>query len=85
MLYERVFAESYLYFYRNRKKYSDIQIVIIYPSRNIAQSDIYPYRNQLNCDQVNRIYLDELGNIRELPVEVAVMLLTTVKEEQALL
>ena len=83
MLYERVFAESYLYFYRNRKKYSDLQIVIIYPSRNIEQRDIYPYRNQLNCDQVNRIYLDELGNIRELPVEVAVMLLTTVSEKQA--
>ena len=83
MLYERVFAESYLYFYRNRKKYSDLQIVIIYPSRNIEQSDIYPYRNQLNCDQVNRIYLDELGNIRELPVWVALMLLTTVPEQQA--
>ena len=83
MLYERVFAESYLYFYRNRKKYSDLQIVIIYPSRNIEQSDIYPYRNQLNCDQVHRIYLDELGNIRELPLELAVMQLTTVKEEQA--
>ena len=83
MLYERVFAESYLYFYRNRRKYSDLQIVIIYPSRNIEQSDIYPYRNQLNCDQVNRIYLDELGNIRELPVWVALMLLTTVPEKQA--
>ena len=83
MLYERVFAESYLYFYRNRRKYSDLQIVIIYPSRNIEQSDIYPYRNQLNCDQVSRIYLDELGNIRELPVWVALMLLTTVPEKQA--
>ncbi|WP_265579676.1 DUF2887 domain-containing protein [Plectonema radiosum] len=39
MLYERVFAETYLYFYRNRKRYSDLQIVIIYPSRNIEQSE----------------------------------------------
>ena len=83
MLYERVFAESYLYFYRSRKKYSDLQIVIIYPSRNIEQGDIFPYRNQLNSDQVHRIYLNELGNIRELPVWVALMLLTTVNEKQA--
>ncbi|MHC5861984.1 Rpn family recombination-promoting nuclease/putative transposase [Nostoc sp.] len=81
-LYERVFAESWLYFYRNRDRFSDLQVVIIYPSRNIEQSDIRPYRNQLNGDQVYRIYLDELGNIRSLPLWVALMLLTTVKEEQ---
>lgn len=83
MLYERIFAESYLYFYRNRDRFSDLQLVTIYPSRSIEQSDIRPYRNMLNSDQVNRIYLDELGDIRELPLEVAVMLLTTVPEEQA--
>ncbi|WP_322745471.1 DUF2887 domain-containing protein [Plectonema radiosum] len=47
------------------------------------KGDIYPYRNQLNCDQVHRIYLDELGDIRQLPVWVALMLLTTVPEQQA--
>jgi predicted transposase/invertase (TIGR01784 family) len=31
-LYERVFAESSLYFYRNRSRFSDWQTVIIYPS-----------------------------------------------------
>lgn len=83
-LYERVFAESLLYFYRNRPRFSDWQAVIIYPSRNIQQSDIYPYRALLNSDQVHRIYLDELGNIRSLPVWVALMVLTAVEEEQAL-
>lgn len=83
MLYERMLAESYLYFYRNRRKFSDLQIVVIYPSRNIEQADIYPHRTLLNGEQFHRIYLDELGDIRELPVEVAVMLLTTVSEEQA--
>ena len=82
-LYERLFAESSLYFYRNRDKFSDWQAVVIYPKRSIEQSDIYPHRSLLNGEQFYRIYLDELGNIRELPVEVAVMLLTTVKEEQA--
>ena len=40
-LYERVFAETSLYFYRNRVRFSDWQAVIIYPSRSIEQSDIY--------------------------------------------
>lgn len=82
-LYERVFAESWLYFYRNRDRFSDWQIVIIYPSRNLEQSDIYPHRSFLNGGQVNRIYLDELGDIRQLPVWVALMVLTTLNQEEA--
>jgi predicted transposase/invertase (TIGR01784 family) len=82
-LYERVFAESYLYFYRNRDRFSNWQIAIIYPSRHLEQTDILPYLSQLNSPQVTRIYLDELGDIRSLPVWVALMVLTTVDEEQA--
>ncbi len=82
-LYERVFAESSLYFYRNRDRFSDWQAVIIYPSRSIEQIDIYPHRTFLNGNQVHRVYLDELGDIRSLPLWVAVMVLTTVEEEQA--
>ena len=83
MLYERMLAESYFYFYRNRRKFSDLQMVVIYPSRNTEQSDIYPHRTLLNGEQFHRIYLDELGDMRELPLEVAVMQLTTVPEQQA--
>ncbi|MBD2363796.1 Rpn family recombination-promoting nuclease/putative transposase [Anabaena minutissima FACHB-250] len=82
-LYERVFAESSLYFYRNRERFSDWQAVIIYPSRSIEQSDTLPHRTLLNGDQVHRVYLDELGDIHSLPLWVAVMVLTTIKEEQA--
>ncbi|MGH1396988.1 MAG: Rpn family recombination-promoting nuclease/putative transposase [Trichormus sp.] len=81
-LYERVFAESSLYFYRNRPRFSDWQAVIIYPSRNIEQSDIHPHRSLLNGEQVHRVYLDELGDIRQLPLWVALMVLTTVEESQ---
>jgi predicted transposase/invertase (TIGR01784 family) len=83
LLYERVFAESYLYFYRNRARFSNFQVAIIYPSRNLEQSDILPYSNLLNSSQVSRIYLDELGEIRQLPVWVALMVLTTLEDEQA--
>ncbi|AFY88043.1 Rpn family recombination-promoting nuclease/putative transposase [Chroococcidiopsis thermalis] len=81
-LYERVFAESYLYFYRNRDRFSNLQIVIIYPSRSLEQSDLLPYLSRLNSPQVNRIYLDELGDIRSLPVWVALMVLTTLEESR---
>ncbi len=70
-LYERTFAESLLYFYRNRQRYSDWQTVIIYPSRSTEQKNSQPYRALLNSDQVYRIYLNELGNIRTLPIWVA--------------
>jgi len=82
-LYERLFAESSLYFYRNRARFSDWQAVIIYPTRSIEQSDIHPYRALLNGNQVHRIYLDELGDIRSLPLWVALMVLTTLEESQA--
>jgi predicted transposase/invertase (TIGR01784 family) len=82
-LYERVFAESWLYFYRNRDRFINLQIVIIYPSRSLEQADIRPYLSQLNSPQVNRIYLDELGDIRSLPLWVALMVLTTIEDEQA--
>lgn len=83
LLYERVFAESSLYFYRNSIKFSDWQAVIIYPSRSTEQNKIYPHRSFLNGPQVTRIYLDELGDIRSLPVWVALMVLTTIEDEQA--
>ena len=82
-LYERLFGESFLYFYRNRSRYCDWQAVAIYPSRRIEQSDVYPYRALLNSNQVHRVYLDELGDIRTLPLGIALMVLTTVEETQA--
>jgi predicted transposase/invertase (TIGR01784 family) len=82
-LYERTFAESFLYFYRNRSRFSDWQTVIIYPNRSTEQSNFQPYHDLLSGDRVHLIYLNELGNIRTLPIWVALMVLTTVDESQA--
>jgi predicted transposase/invertase (TIGR01784 family) len=82
-LYERVFGESFLYFYRQRERFTDWQIVVIYPTRSLEQSNTHPYRALLNCNQVHRIYLNELGEIQQLPLGVALMVLTTVEETQA--
>jgi predicted transposase/invertase (TIGR01784 family) len=82
-LYERLFGESFLYFYRNRSRYADWQAVVIYPARTTEQKDTYPYRSLLNSQQVHRIYLNELGEIRQLPLGLALMVLTTIPAAQA--
>jgi len=82
-LYERLFGEAFLYFYRNRDRYSNWQAVVIYPSRSIEQSDIQPYEALLNSQQVHRVYLNELGDIRQSPLGIALMVLTILKEEEA--
>jgi predicted transposase YdaD len=45
---------------------------------------LQPYQGLLNSQQVHRVYLDELGEIRQLPLWLAVMALTTVEENRAL-
>jgi predicted transposase/invertase (TIGR01784 family) len=82
-LYERLFGESFLYFYRNRHLFADWEAVVIYPSRSIEQTTGHPYRALLNSQQVHRVYLDELGDLEELPLGVALMVLTTVAEDAA--
>lgn len=82
-LYERLFSEAFLYFYRNRERYGDWEAVVIYPSRSMEQSNSHPYRALLDSTQVHRVYLNELGEMPQLPLELALMLLTTVEAEQA--
>jgi predicted transposase/invertase (TIGR01784 family) len=82
-LYERLFGESLLYFYRQRDHFCDWQAVVIYPSRNMEQSDCYPYRSLLNGEQMHRVYLDELGNIGQLSIGLGLLVLTTLSEAQA--
>jgi predicted transposase YdaD len=78
-----LFSESLLYFYRNGSRFSDWQAVLIYPSRSIEQSKLYPHRSLLNGEQVHRIYLDELGDVYSLPIIVAATVLTIVDEQEA--
>ncbi len=83
-LYERLFGEAFLYFYRNRDRFSDWRAVVLYPSRSLEQVQIEPYQPLLESDCVWRIYLNELGNIRELPANLAVMMLTVESPNRAI-
>jgi predicted transposase/invertase (TIGR01784 family) len=82
-LYERLFAELFLYFRQNRKRFLDWQAVTIYPSRSIEQAEITPYQDLLEGRRVHRVYLNELGDVAQLPLGIALMVLTTVSEQQA--
>lgn len=82
-LYERLFGELFLYFYRQRDRFSDWQAVVIYPSRSIEQSQLEPYRVLLDSEKVHRIWLDELGAIEQVPLGVGLMLLTTLDDAEA--
>ena len=81
-LYERLVAESMLYFYRHRDRFKNWQMVIIYPSRATEQDETEPYKIFLDSDQVHRIYLNELGEFTELPLEVSLLALTCLKERE---
>jgi predicted transposase/invertase (TIGR01784 family) len=82
-LCERTFAELFALFYRSRELYNDWRCVMIYLSRSTEQRVTYPYRALLESDQVQIIYLDELGNIRDLPLIVSLAVLTTVPPNKA--
>jgi predicted transposase/invertase (TIGR01784 family) len=82
-LCERTFAELFALFYRSRQLYNDWQCVMIYLSRSTEQKVTYPYRALLESDQVQIIYLDELGNIRDLPLITSLAVLPTVPPKKA--
>ncbi|WP_414573453.1 Rpn family recombination-promoting nuclease/putative transposase [Nostoc sp. CCY 9925] len=80
-LYHRFFTESMMYLNRNRGLYDDWYCVVIFPERSLEPSDTRTHRLFLNSDQVQRIYLDELGNSNTLPIGINLMQLTIASEK----
>jgi predicted transposase/invertase (TIGR01784 family) len=81
-LYHRFFTESLTYLYRNQTLYDDWQGVIIFPSRNLEPANLNLHRALLNSDQVQRIYLDELGDPSQQPAGIGLMQLTIASETE---
>jgi predicted transposase/invertase (TIGR01784 family) len=80
-LYHRFFTESMMYLNRNRSEYDDWYCVVIFPSRSNEPSDTRTHRIFLNSDQVQRIYLDELGTPNTLPIGINLMQLTIASDK----
>jgi predicted transposase/invertase (TIGR01784 family) len=83
ILYERINSEIGIYIYRNRDRISDWQAVVIYPTRSIEQSNTGMVGELLASGRILRVYLDELGEISELPMGVGLMVLTTLEGDAA--
>ncbi len=81
-LYHRFFSELFLYLYRNQTRYDDWYGVLIFPSRSLEPDDSTMHRALLNSSQVQRLYLDELGDANEQPIGISLVLLTIQQEDR---
>ena len=82
-IYDRLFAEFFLYI-RQNKPLNDWRAVVIYPSRSIDTADIKHYREFFSSQRVSRIYLDQLGEAVSLPISLATVKLVIENEETAI-
>ncbi len=83
MFYERMISEISIYTYRNRARFVDWRAVVIYPSRSVEQSRLEMVREVLNSGRIQRVYLDELGEIEGLPIGLGLVVLTTIEGDEA--
>lgn len=81
-LYHRFFSESLLYLYRNQTLYDDWYGVVIFPSRSLEPENTQIHRSLLNGPQVQRLYLDELGEPNQQPVGISLIQLMITPEQQ---
>ena len=80
-LYHRFFTESMMYLNRNQSQYDDWYCVVIFPSRSLEPTDTITHRLFLKSDQVQRIYLDELGTPNQQSIGINLMQLTIASEK----
>ncbi len=83
LFYERLMSEIGIYVYRNRERFADWRVVVIYPSRSVEQSRLDVVRELIASGRITRVYLDELGTIEELPIGLGLMVLTTLDGDLA--
>jgi predicted transposase/invertase (TIGR01784 family) len=84
VLMERLFSEVGIFIYRYRETFFDWRAVIIYPSRSLEQSRQEILSEMLASGRIVRVYLDELGEIEDLPASLSLMVLTTFEGEMAI-
>ncbi|ACK71466.1 conserved hypothetical protein [Gloeothece citriformis PCC 7424] len=81
--YSRFFAQIFLYLDKSPLS-NDWRGAVIYPTRQVESRQIQRYQELLTSGRVRRIYLDELGEINQLSLELATVKLVTVESENAI-
>ena len=80
--YYRLFAEIFLYIYQY-KPVSNWRAVVIYPRRGVESIQPIQYQLLLNSNQVQIIYLDELGEFAEGSLGVGIVQLVVESQQKA--
>ena len=80
-LYHRFFTESLMYLNRNQSKYDDWYCVVIFPDRSLEPRDTNTHRVFFHSNQVQRVYLDELGNPHQQRIGINLMQLAIASEQ----
>ncbi|PSB22346.1 hypothetical protein C7B76_04330 [filamentous cyanobacterium CCP2] len=81
-LYHRFFAEIFLYLSQHSDTH-DWQGVVIYPDRSLEPQESKLFQELLNSAKVQRIYLNELGEMTGLPLGIGIVQLIIAPEATA--
>jgi predicted transposase/invertase (TIGR01784 family) len=78
-LYHRFFGEIFLYLRQYPATY-DWQGILVYPQRSLEPTESRLYQVLLESTKVLRVYLNELGNVEELPLGLGLIRLVVEPE-----
>lgn len=81
VLYQRVFAEIFLYLHQYQSV-NDWRVVVIFPRRNLEPEESRPYRLLLNSPLVQRVYLNELGSAADTSIGVGIVQLVVERKSR---
>jgi predicted transposase/invertase (TIGR01784 family) len=83
-LYERLFSEIATYTYRHRYEFGDWKAIALYPSRAIEQRTTQVPYELFQSGRISAVYLDELGDIPDLPLGLGLLVLTILDKQRAI-
>jgi predicted transposase YdaD len=84
LLYERLFSEIGIYTYRYPETFTEWQAIAIYPTRTSAQTSTKVPHELFESGRIQPIFLDELGEIDQLPLNLGLLVLTILEGEEAI-
>ena len=83
LLYHRLFAEIFLFLEQNPTT-ADWQAVVLFPRRSLEPQELLkPYRPLLDCDRVQRLYLNEIEMPDQFSPAIALMQLVIASPKSA--
>jgi predicted transposase/invertase (TIGR01784 family) len=83
-LYERLHSEISIYTYRHLGTFTGWQALVIYPNRSVEQASTTVPRELFESGRIQPVYLDELGNIDQLPLGLSLLVLTILEGTTAI-